>query len=352
MITHKITMDLVNTLGKYVSPIDVMQDDQYSQNIEFTLTADGKALTLTGYGVMIRFSKSDGTGGNYDRMPDDRQAYEINGNKVTIGLAPQVLTAAGKVEVSVALISGNVKLHTFSVQLNVHKNPGLEPFSTSYVSIAGTVPSDGWDPFVFLGSDANGRVVARRDVLTTDRDQNLSAQEQDEIRQKIGAASSASVEQLKAQMPKAKTYEKIAEITVEETGEGATVFSVGSNGKPFALTDFIIKVYGSFADPSAKLYMDINRSTIIANVAVANLSTTPRSFNIFFRSLEDGCKSVGISAGALSNGYYNGQMAISNSFIVPPMFNAASVINTISLYPGTGGDWTVGSTFELWGVRA
>ena len=356
MITHKITMDLASDIGKYVPPIDVMQDDQYSRDIEFTLTANGKALNLTGYGVMIRFSKSDGTGGNYDRMPDDGQAYVINGNKVAIGLAPQVLTAAGKVNVSVALISSQVKVHTFSVQLNVHKNPGLNPHSTSYVSIAGTVPSDGWDPGVFLGTDFKGRVVARRDIINTDRDQELDLQTQEDVRRKIGAASAEEFVKLENKIPKAKTYELIATTVVEEDAPKRIVtFNADSNGNPFELTDFIIRATAGFSDGNAStLYMKVNGSLVIANGAIPSIDTNLRTFNIFFRQEADECRRVEYTASVMGENLYNSQAAIAGSRLIPQMSRAGEPpITRIELFTETGTikEWVVGSTFELWGVR-
>ena len=160
--THKITMDLARNIGKYIPPIDVMQDDKYSRDIEFTIKSDGSDLILSNHTALIRFKKADGTGGNYDTLPDGRTAYTIEGNVVTVSLAPQVCTAVGKVELSVAIISSSGKsyLHTFSVTLNVHKNPGLQPFSENYVKIAGTVPDYGWSANMSLGTDEDGRVVA------------------------------------------------------------------------------------------------------------------------------------------------------------------------------------------------
>ena len=160
--THKITMDLARNIGKYIPPIDVMQDDKYSRDIEFTIKSDGSDLILSNHTALIRFKKADGTGGNYDTLPDGNPAYSIEGNVVTISLAPQVCTAVGKVELSVAIISSSGKsyLHTFSVTLNVRKNPGLQPFSENYLKITGAVPDYGWPANMSLGTDEDGRVVA------------------------------------------------------------------------------------------------------------------------------------------------------------------------------------------------
>ena len=357
--THKVSMDLVDSIGKYVLPIDVMQADYYSRDIEFTLTSGGQTPDFTGNTALICFEKSDGTGGNYDKMPDGTIAYRITKNVVKVSLAPQVLTAAGKVYLAVAIIAGNVKLHTFSVTLNVHKNPGLNPISTSYVSIAGTVPSDGWDAGVFLGTDAQGKVVARRDVLTTDRDQILDDRTQEDVRKNIGAASSDDIVRLEGKLPKEKQYEPIAEIFVSEKETTATrvVFTIDENGSAFSLTDFFIRANAGFVDGTkSTLYMYVNGKAVVINGSVPSVNNTlDRGFSIYFRQEPDGFWRVEYTNSMMGTNLFNPQAVIANSRLIPPVENlVGSLVTNIEIYL-SGGDtngFVAGSTFELWGVRA
>ena len=74
IITHKLQpMDL--THKKNTSRVDVVQDDKYSRDIEFTLTENGIAWQIPdGATAVVRYKKPDGTGGNYDTLPDGSTA--------------------------------------------------------------------------------------------------------------------------------------------------------------------------------------------------------------------------------------------------------------------------------------
>lgn len=161
IITHKLqSMDL--THKQNTSRVDVVQDDKYSRDVEFTLTENGVAWQIPdGTTAVVRYKKPDGTGGNYDTLPDGSTAYQINGNVLTVALAPQVCTVTGSVQLSVGLIQGNAEINTFSVNIVVHPNPGAEYQSEDYIRLSGAVPNSGWTPNMYLGTDAQGNVVAK-----------------------------------------------------------------------------------------------------------------------------------------------------------------------------------------------
>ena len=70
IITHKICMDLTRRMLQ--PPIQVMQDDQYSRELEFLLTANGEPWDIPeDFSAMIRWHReSDKAGSSYDLMPD------------------------------------------------------------------------------------------------------------------------------------------------------------------------------------------------------------------------------------------------------------------------------------------
>ena len=102
IIKHKIGMELDRVdLDK---EIYVVQDDKYSRELEIHLKANGKEYyPPEDCTVLVRYEKPDGRGGAYDVLPDGRKAAEICGNVVTVGLAPQVCTVAGRVMLTVTL---------------------------------------------------------------------------------------------------------------------------------------------------------------------------------------------------------------------------------------------------------
>ena len=149
IITHNITMDLA--CRGQVPSIDAVQDDRYCRNVALTLTAGGEAWTPPeGASVIVRYSKADGCGGEYDTLPDGTTAWSVSGNVVTVALAPQVLTVQGAVSVTVGFISGDRELYTFLFLVNVGPNAGAQTAaSEDYFSIrsflpqpSGAVPAD------------------------------------------------------------------------------------------------------------------------------------------------------------------------------------------------------------------
>ena len=131
--TH-ISIDIVR---RGVTPrIDAMQDDKYCRDIVLYLTFDGIDLDPpAGTAVQVMYSKPDGTGGIYDKMPDGSAAYTIEGSSIRVKLAPQVCTAPGLVKLSVALIEGESVLHTFAIHIHVHPTPGINVKSDNYVNV-------------------------------------------------------------------------------------------------------------------------------------------------------------------------------------------------------------------------
>ena len=161
VITHKLhPMEL--TASGVPQRVDVMQDDKYSRNLQISLYENGTSWEIPRDVVaVIRYKKSDGTGGNYDTLPDGSLAYSIRGNVLTIALAPQVCTYPGPVMLAVGLILGSTEINTFTVNIVVQPNPGIEVVSENYSKIAGTVADSGWMPNMYLATDEDGNVVAR-----------------------------------------------------------------------------------------------------------------------------------------------------------------------------------------------
>ena len=126
IITHKICMDLTRRMLQ--PPIQVMQDDQYSRELEFLLTANGEPWDIPeDFSAMIRwYRESDKAGGSYDTLPGGELAYSKKDNILTVRLLPEVCVNPGQVYLTVMLASASAVAHTFTVVINVGKNPGLQ----------------------------------------------------------------------------------------------------------------------------------------------------------------------------------------------------------------------------------
>lgn len=114
IITHKVDMDLQEP-GQ-LSRVYAVQDDRYCRNLELTLYSGLVPWTVPeGAQAVVRYRKSDGTGGEYNVLPDGSSAWAAESNVLTVALAPQVLTVPGTVMLSVALLKGDAQLTSFGV---------------------------------------------------------------------------------------------------------------------------------------------------------------------------------------------------------------------------------------------
>ena len=132
MITENyITLEMAR---RGVTPcIDVMQGDKYCRDLMIMPHWEGLQMFPDGnLTVLIMYSKPDGTGGTYDKLPDGQVAYVIDGNSIRVKLAPQVCTAPGLVKLSLALIDGETVVHTFVIHIKVHATPGINVKSEDY----------------------------------------------------------------------------------------------------------------------------------------------------------------------------------------------------------------------------
>jgi len=135
----KIDMDLVR--GGRTPSVKLMCEDKLSRAMQICLHADGEAFALPeDCKVLVRYSKPDGTGGSYDTLPDGSAAWSIAENQVTVMLAPQVCNVAGKVKLTVTLISGEKELNCFTVYLDVKGHGKALEESENYVYLTGYLP--------------------------------------------------------------------------------------------------------------------------------------------------------------------------------------------------------------------
>lgn len=120
----KITM---NVEKQGVTPmIYAVQGDKHSRSIEITLTSNGVPWEPpAGATVQVGYTLPGGSQGRYSTT-NGNAAGSISGNKVTVIIAPQVLSKAGKVDLAVTLISGDTEISSFPVMLQVTARPGYE----------------------------------------------------------------------------------------------------------------------------------------------------------------------------------------------------------------------------------
>ena len=124
MIKKKIKMDL--SISNAPQVVYAVQGDTNTRNVVIDLYNAGSAWTVPdGASGVVKFQKSDGKGGIYDKLPNGFPAvvYEENSNQIEVSLAPQVLTLPGEVKAQVSLIYDNNIISTFSFVVLVQADP-------------------------------------------------------------------------------------------------------------------------------------------------------------------------------------------------------------------------------------
>ena len=150
-ITQKINMDLKKHIP--VPVVNAVQGDAYTRQVEISLLDGGAAWTVpSGVQVVAQYVRGDGTGGEYDSLPTGEGAAAVSGNVITLVLAPQMLTEAGTVQVTVALIREARQLSTFRLLVNVHPSAGAQVEGTEgYYHVNGFLPMpDAAEPGQYL----------------------------------------------------------------------------------------------------------------------------------------------------------------------------------------------------------
>lgn len=159
-ITHKIRIDL--SIGGRHEVIYAVQGDKNSRVVKITLLDSGQAFVVPeGASGIVRYRRADGTGGNYDTTPAETAAVGFSGNVATVQIAPDVLAVPGIAQVAVAIVSDTAIIHTFVFQIDVQKNPSYNVTTDGGFYLSGALPDSGWEPYKYLGTDGNGKVIAK-----------------------------------------------------------------------------------------------------------------------------------------------------------------------------------------------
>lgn len=124
-VTNKITIHLDDL--REIRPVDVMQCDVHTRELEIALFAGGKKWEIpNSVTPVISYRKPDGTKGLYDTLPNGNPACRIEANVVRAVLPPSALEAPGRVDlVLIFTDDDDNQLAAFGVPVDVHRNPGV-----------------------------------------------------------------------------------------------------------------------------------------------------------------------------------------------------------------------------------
>lgn len=121
ILTHKIQLSLDRREDR--PSIDAVCGDT-ARAVEIALLEGGAAWAIpdTAAAVVSYRRVRGGVGGIYDTLPDGTPACAMEENRLTVGLAPQVLAVAGPVELQVMLMDGERALNSFAILIHVQGN--------------------------------------------------------------------------------------------------------------------------------------------------------------------------------------------------------------------------------------
>lgn len=133
IINKEIKLDLQRPGDPKI--IHAKQGDVLTRSVTVALYSDGIAWTIPSEvtSIAVAYSKPDGTGGVYDKLPSGANACSSSGSKITATFAPQVLTCSGRVRVDLQLKnSAGDTLHTFGFFVAVEQSAESDITSADY----------------------------------------------------------------------------------------------------------------------------------------------------------------------------------------------------------------------------
>ena len=136
-VIHTLSTDLVR---RGVTPrVYAMQFDGNTRVVELTLTALGEPWAPPAEAALaLSYRKEDGTRGFYNQLADGTGAIDVQENRVSVTLAPQVLTAPGIVEAALVMEAGGQRVAAFPFEIHVAEDPsGGKEESDDYFNIQG-----------------------------------------------------------------------------------------------------------------------------------------------------------------------------------------------------------------------
>ena len=117
-VIHTLSTDLVR---RGVTPrVYAMQFDGNTRVVELTLTALGEPWAPPAEAALaLSYRKEDGTRGFYNQLADGTGAIDVQENRVSVTLAPQVLTAPGIVEAALVMEAGGQRVAAFPFEIPI-----------------------------------------------------------------------------------------------------------------------------------------------------------------------------------------------------------------------------------------
>lgn len=172
LVTKKLTVDLARKT--VLGSVDAVRGDS-AIALEMTLLCDGAPWTVpAGASVIVRYGQGEACG-TYDTLSDGTPAWEIKGNVLTVRLAPEVCSTAGKTDFQVTILQGASQISTFRMIVDVQSAVSGSDEPGKYTNLAQWLLANGKDGQVVvnleledlrLGTDGTSYASAGEAVRT------------------------------------------------------------------------------------------------------------------------------------------------------------------------------------------
>ena len=147
LVTKKLTVDLARKT--VLGSIDAVRGDS-AIALEMTMLCDGAPWPVpSGASVIVRYGQGNACG-TYDSLSDGTPAWSVQGNVLTVYVAPQVCSAAGKTDFQVTILEGASQISTFCMVVDVQKNVSGSDAPGKYTSLAQWLLANGKDGQVMV----------------------------------------------------------------------------------------------------------------------------------------------------------------------------------------------------------
>ena len=142
LVTKKFTVDLARKT--IAGTVDAVRGDS-AIALEMTLLCDGAPWTVpAGASVVVRYGRGQ-VGGTYDTLSDGTPAWSVQGNVLTVRIAPEVCSAAGQTDIQVTILEGASQISTFRMTVDVQSAISGSDAPGKYTNLAQWLLANGKD---------------------------------------------------------------------------------------------------------------------------------------------------------------------------------------------------------------
>lgn len=133
-LIQKITLDLAHR--SRIATVDATRGDT-ARALEISLMNGIHPWEIPyGAAVVLSYRCADGSGGTYDTLADGTSAFSVEGNTLTVHLAPEVCAVPGTTQLQVTMVQGTQQLSTFCMDISVDGEVKATARQKDYINLS------------------------------------------------------------------------------------------------------------------------------------------------------------------------------------------------------------------------